>query len=117
MRREQLIAGRLEQLIEMHPGPDPARTGLAFEPVAPGSLLTRRTAVALFECGLQSRLQDLEARRLKDRVLFGADYPLFTYERLVKDWRAEGYGEEILEKVFHKNAERWLTELGVKGVA
>ena len=30
-------------------------------------------------------------RRLKDRILFGADYPLFTYERLVRDWRAEGY--------------------------
>ena len=30
-------------------------------------------------------------RRLKDRILFGGDYPLFTYERLVRDWRAEGY--------------------------
>ena len=30
-------------------------------------------------------------RRLKDRILFGGDYPLFSYERLVKDWRAEGY--------------------------
>ena len=25
-------------------------------------------------------------RRLKDRVMFGGDYPLFGYERLVKDW-------------------------------
>jgi predicted TIM-barrel fold metal-dependent hydrolase len=45
-------------------------------------------------------------RRLRDRVMFGADYPLFTYERLVADWRALGYGEEILEKVFHANAEK-----------
>lgn len=27
-------------------------------------------------------------RRLKERILFGGDYPLFTYERLLKDWRA-----------------------------
>ncbi len=45
------------------------------------------------------------SRRLKNRVMFGADYPLFTYERLVADWRALGYEEEILEKVFHRNAE------------
>ena len=43
-------------------------------------------------------------RRLKDRILFGADYPLFSYERLVRDWRAEGYAEEVLEKVFWRNA-------------
>ena len=41
-------------------------------------------------------------RRLKDRILFGGDYPLFSYERLVKDWRAEGYPTEILDKVFHQ---------------
>ena len=54
-------------------------------------------------------------RRLKDRILFGADYPLFDYERLVTDWRAEGYPPEILDKVFHANAERFLAELGCKG--
>lgn len=43
-------------------------------------------------------------RRLKNRVMFGADYPLFTYERLVSDWRALGYGEDVLQKVFHDNA-------------
>ena len=51
------------------------------------------------------------SRRLKDRVLFGGDYPLFSYERLGKDWRAEGYSEEILEKVFRKNAERFLADV------
>jgi uncharacterized protein len=45
-------------------------------------------------------------RRLQDRVMFGADYPMFAYERLVADWRAEGYAAEVLEKVFHLNAER-----------
>ena len=47
-------------------------------------------------------------RRLRDRVMFAADYPLFTYERLVRDWRAEGYPEDVLEDVFHRNAERFL---------
>ena len=51
-------------------------------------------------------------RRLKDRILFAADYPLFTYERLVRDWRAEGYPEDVLENLFHRNAERFLASLG-----
>jgi predicted TIM-barrel fold metal-dependent hydrolase len=45
------------------------------------------------------------SRRLKDRVMFGGDYPLFTYERLFADWEADGYSQEILEKVMYKNAE------------
>jgi uncharacterized protein len=43
-------------------------------------------------------------RRLKHKVMFGADYPLLRYERLVEDWRALGYGDEILGKVFVGNA-------------
>jgi predicted TIM-barrel fold metal-dependent hydrolase len=50
-------------------------------------------------------------RRLRDRLMFGADYPLFTYERLVRDWRAEGYDEETLNNVFHRNAERFLEQV------
>ena len=50
--------------------------------------------------------------RLKDRVMFGADYPLFRYERLVKDWKELGYTDDILERVFFKNAERLL---GISG--
>ena len=46
------------------------------------------------------------ARRLKDRVMFGADYPLFRYERLVEDWKTLGFDEETLERVFHLNAEK-----------
>jgi predicted TIM-barrel fold metal-dependent hydrolase len=38
--------------------------------------------------------------------MFGADYPLFQYERLVADWQSLGYDETILEKVFWKNAEQ-----------
>ena len=46
------------------------------------------------------------ARRLRDRVMFGADYPLFRYERLVADWKTLGFEEETLERVFHRNAEK-----------
>ena len=53
------------------------------------------------------------ARRLQDRIMFGADYPLLSYERLVGDWQREGYSDAVLEKVFHKNAERFLSEMGV----
>jgi predicted TIM-barrel fold metal-dependent hydrolase len=50
-------------------------------------------------------------RRLRERVMFGADYPLFTYERLTRDWRSEGYAEDVLADVFHNNAERFLAEI------
>lgn len=43
--------------------------------------------------------------RLREKVMFGADYPLFRYERLFGDWRDLGYSEEILEGLFHRNAE------------
>ncbi len=51
------------------------------------------------------------ARRLTDRVMFGADYPLFRYERLVADWRALGYADDVLERVFHGNAERLFADV------
>jgi predicted TIM-barrel fold metal-dependent hydrolase len=50
------------------------------------------------------------SRRLRERVMFGADYPLFTYERLVRDWRNEGFSEEVLQDVFLDNAERFLAQ-------
>ncbi|MES3000836.1 MAG: amidohydrolase family protein [Pseudomonadota bacterium] len=52
------------------------------------------------------------SRRLQDRIMFGADYPMLSYERLEREWRAEGYSEEVLEKVFWRNAERFLAQLG-----
>jgi len=36
---------------------------------------------------------------------------LFTYERLVRDWRAEGYAEDVLQDVFENNARRFLAEV------
>ena len=38
---------------------------------------------------------------------------LLKYERLVDDWRKLGYSEEILEKVFFRNSERYLASLGL----
>ena len=52
------------------------------------------------------------SRRLKDKILFAADYPLIGYERLFRDWKSEGYTEEILEKVFHQNARALFRSLG-----
>jgi len=43
-------------------------------------------------------------RRLKERIMFGADYPLLTYERLVSDWKAQNYPQEVLDNIFHHNA-------------
>lgn len=50
-------------------------------------------------------------RRLRDRVMFGADYPLIGYERLIEEWRTEGYPQDVLERVFYRNAERFLGSL------
>ena len=46
--------------------------------------------------------------RLQDKFMFGADYPMFSYDRLFRDWQSEGYKPEILEKVFYKNAQKIL---------
>jgi predicted TIM-barrel fold metal-dependent hydrolase len=44
--------------------------------------------------------------RLQDRIMFGTDYPWFTYERIFRDWESDGYKPEVLEKVYHENARR-----------
>ncbi len=50
---------------------------------------------------------DIRAR-LQDKVMFGSDYPSIPYPRLFKEWRELGYADEVMEKIFHKNAERIL---------
>jgi hypothetical protein len=44
--------------------------------------------------------------------MFGADYPLLGYERLLGDWKSEGYSQEVLDKVLRRNAETFLASLG-----
>ncbi len=46
------------------------------------------------------------SRRLKHKVMFGADYPLFTYERLVADWEGLGLDQASLQGVYTENAKR-----------
>jgi predicted TIM-barrel fold metal-dependent hydrolase len=46
--------------------------------------------------------------RLQDKIMFGSDYPSIPYERLFREWRELGYSDELMEKIFHKNAERIL---------
>lgn len=45
--------------------------------------------------------------RLQDRIMFGCDFPALLFEKVVRDWIAEGYEDDILEKVFFRNAERY----------
>jgi uncharacterized protein len=42
--------------------------------------------------------------RLQDRIMFGCDFPVLRYEKVIEDWRSEGYSEEVLRKVLHDNA-------------
>lgn len=53
-------------------------------------------------------------RRLQDRVMFGADYPLLSYQRLRDDWAQLGMPENVQEKVFRRNAERFFAELATQ---
>ncbi|NVM53804.1 MAG: amidohydrolase family protein [Candidatus Helarchaeota archaeon] len=49
--------------------------------------------------------------RCKRKVLFGSDWPFLKFERLYQDWEAEGYKPEVLENIFHKNAENLFKNL------
>ena len=44
--------------------------------------------------------------RCKTKIMFGSDYPFFSFDRILKGWEDEGYKPEVLENVFYKNAER-----------
>jgi len=54
-------------------------------------------------------------RRLKHKVMFGADYPLFTYERLVADWEGLGFDQATLQRVYTDNAKRVFPSLAQGG--
>lgn len=47
--------------------------------------------------------------RLKDKIMFGSDYPSIPYDRLFREWGELGYPDELMEKIFHGNAERILS--------
>jgi predicted TIM-barrel fold metal-dependent hydrolase len=46
--------------------------------------------------------------RLQDKIMFGSDYPSMSYERILREWGELGYKDEVMEKIFHGNAERIL---------
>jgi hypothetical protein len=50
---------------------------------------------------------DMRAR-LQDKIMFGSDYPSMPYERILREWSELGYKDEVMEKIFHRNAERVL---------
>jgi predicted TIM-barrel fold metal-dependent hydrolase len=46
--------------------------------------------------------------RLKEKIMFGSDYPSIPYARLLREWDELGYAVDIQERLFHLNAERVL---------
>lgn len=69
LRREGPVTERLFTLLQNHPGADPALVGPLDQPIAAHSAMTRRQAVLVFESVIQSRLQDLLSREMKDKGL------------------------------------------------
>ncbi|WP_218036159.1 MULTISPECIES: amidohydrolase family protein [Sphingobium] len=53
------------------------------------------------------------SRRLRDKAMFGADYPLFNYGRLVEDWKGLGLSDDVLEDIWSNNARRFFQKLGM----
>lgn len=52
-------------------------------------------------------------RRLRKKVLFAADYPMFGHARLVAEWQDKGFAPDVLADVFHGNAATLLASMGV----
>ncbi len=46
--------------------------------------------------------------RLRDKIMFGSDYPSIPHDRLFREWEELGYPPEVMEQVFHGNAEEFL---------
>jgi len=46
--------------------------------------------------------------RLQDKIMFGSDYPSLPYARVLREWDELGLPADVMEKVFHQNAERVL---------
>jgi predicted TIM-barrel fold metal-dependent hydrolase len=45
--------------------------------------------------------------RLQNRIMFGCDFPVLEYPKVVEGWRSLGYAEQVLEKVLFRNAEAY----------
>jgi len=45
--------------------------------------------------------------RLQDRLMFGCDFPVLRFEKVLKRYREESYSEAVLEKLLFRNAEAY----------
>jgi predicted TIM-barrel fold metal-dependent hydrolase len=52
-------------------------------------------------------------KRLRKKVFFAADYPMLTHERLVSDWKEQGFASDVLDDVFSRNAKSFLSSIGL----
>jgi len=52
-------------------------------------------------------IRDMRSR-LRDKMMFGSDYPSIPYPRLLKEWNELGFKDEFLESFFHGTSERVL---------
>ena len=77
--------------------PDPAGTGNGASAVETSGDLVFVGTKAISEGEIRSRL--------KDKVMFGSDYPSIPYKRIFSEWDQMGYSDDMLEKFFHGNAE------------
>jgi uncharacterized protein len=50
--------------------------------------------------------------RLQDRVMWGCDFPVLRYEKLIQDWESEGYSDSVLRKVLSENAKKYFGASG-----
>ncbi len=46
--------------------------------------------------------------RLRDKVMFGSDYPSMPYERIFREWDELGYSDDVMSGLLYGNAERIL---------
>jgi predicted TIM-barrel fold metal-dependent hydrolase len=55
----------------------------------------------------ESLRRDIRSR-LRDKIMFGSDHPSLPYARILDEWAELGLADDVLEQVFHGNAERIL---------
>ena len=60
---------------------------------------------------LSDNIRKEVGRRMQDRIMIGCDFPVLEYEKIVADWRSLDYDEEVLEKIFYRNAEAYFASV------
>jgi uncharacterized protein len=49
--------------------------------------------------------------------MVGCDFPVLSYDKVIETWVSEDYSQEILNKVFYQNAERYFSTAASEGKA